>query len=264
MKLRDRLLEILNESNLDSTNWTIASTILNFGPKIAFTSSKDLADLCHVSEATISRFVKKIGYKNYGILREHAHLISEPNITQMFHMSTEFLNLIKSQPDIYLENYSSLIANSLNDVKNSIDHEEINSLLHSIHKRKRIFIFACSTSLMLGQIIQSTLVNYGKVVSIGFDEEQQQALISHINNDDLVIVISVFGNYIHDNLETVQKLTKIASPKVLITQNPGIQETYYFDQVFYLTKKNHNESGFYSMLFGIEYLIRKYSLLFGT
>lgn len=264
MKLSDKLLEIMNESNLDSTDWVIASTVLNFGPKIAFTSSKDLADLCHVSEATISRFVKKIGYRNYGILREHAHSITEPNMTQMFHMSAESLNLIKNQPDIYLENYSSLIEHSLDDLKDSIDHEKIDSLLHSIHKSKRIFIFSCSTSLMLGQIIQSTLVNYGKVVSMGFDEKQQQALISHINTDDLVITISVFGNYIHDNLETVQKLTKITSSKVLITQNPGIQETYYFDQVIYLTKKNHNESGFYSMLFGIEYLIRKYALLFGT
>jgi DNA-binding MurR/RpiR family transcriptional regulator len=264
MKLGNRLLEIMNESSLDSTNWMIASTVLKLGPKIEFTSSKDLAEKCHVSEATISRFVKRIGYSNYGILKQHAHSITEPNMTQMFHMSAESLNLIKSKPNIYLENYSSLIANSLNDLKDSIDHEKIDSLLHSIHKSKRIFVFSCSTSLMLGQIVQSTLVNHGKVVSMGFDEQQQQALISHINSDDLVIIISVFGNFIHDNLETVQKLTNVASPKVLITQNPGVQETYYFDQVVYLTKKNHNESGFYCMLFGIEYLIRKYSLLFGT
>lgn len=264
MKLGNRLLEIMNESNMDSTNWIIASTILNLGHRIEFTSIKDLAEKCHVSEATISRFVRKLGYGSYGGLRQQAYSITEPNMTQMFHMSSELLNLIKNKPDIYLENYSSLISTSLNDLKDSINHEQIDSLLHAIHKSKRIFIFSCSTSLMLGQIVQATLVNYGKIVSMGFNEEQQQALINHINPDDLVITISVFGNYIHDNLETVQKLTKLTSSKVLITQNPGVQETYYFDQVVYLTKKNHTASGFYPMLFGIEYLIRKYALLFGT
>lgn len=262
MRLGNRLLEIMNESDIESTNWVIASTILSLGQKIKFISIKDLSEKCHVSEATISRFVRKLGYGNFGILKQHGHTITETNMTQMFHMSSELLNLIDSDPNTYLKNYCSMISISLNDIMDSINHNQIESLLNAIHTCKRIFIFSCSTSLMLSYVVQSTLVNYGKIVVVGANEKQQYSLINHINADDLVITISVFGNYIHDNLEIVQKLTKLSSLKVLITQNPGVQETYYFDEIVCFSKKNHNETGFYSMLFGIEFLMRKYALTY--
>lgn len=105
MKLRETLLDILNESNIDSTNWTIASVVLKLGPDLGHTSSKQLADMCHVSEATISRFVKKLGYSNYSSLKKNAHLIREQNNTQMFHTSKESLDTLKKNPDLYLEDY---------------------------------------------------------------------------------------------------------------------------------------------------------------
>lgn len=264
MKLREALLDILNESNLDSTNWTIASTVLKLGPDLEHTSSKQLADKCHVSEPTISRFVKKLGFSNYSNLKKSAHLIREPNNAQMFHTPKESLDVLKKKPDLYLKDYQEKINDSLRDLISVIDYEQIDIFLKRIYESKRVFIFSCSYSLMLGEVIQSNLANYGKLVVMGLNEAQQLELIDYIDKDDLVISISVFGNYIHEFPEITRKIAATKGFKVLLTQNFGFQETYYFDQVFCFSKKNHNEAGFYSMFFITEYLTRRYAMLFNT
>ncbi|MEG0256323.1 MULTISPECIES: MurR/RpiR family transcriptional regulator [Lactobacillales] len=264
MKFRNKLLDILRNSTMNSTNWLLASTILEKGPDIEKTSIKDLATECHVSEATISRFVRLLGCNNYIDFKNNAFLIRESNDSQIFHSSKNSLDLLKKKPDDYLNLYYSQINESLNGLIHSINFDEIDYFLHQLHQKERVYIFSFSSSLMLAEIIQSNLINYGKLVLVGFNEVQQKDHLNNLKKDDLVITLSTFGNFIHEYSDISKIMAKKDCQKVLVTQNPGLHETFYFDKVICLSDKNHVEAGFYTLFLGVEYMVRRYASLFGS
>lgn len=55
--------------------------------EVASYSASEIADLAHVSKATVSRFVQKLGYKNYDEARRHAR--AEKQTGSRFYLSTK-------------------------------------------------------------------------------------------------------------------------------------------------------------------------------
>ena len=67
-----RLLNILNEANKDSLEANIAENILKILDKIENYSIDQVANICHVSKSTLSKFVRKLNFECYKEFREFA------------------------------------------------------------------------------------------------------------------------------------------------------------------------------------------------
>ncbi len=52
----------------------VGDFVCDFPGELASYSAQELAALAHVSEATVSRFIQRLGYQNYEEARRHARL----------------------------------------------------------------------------------------------------------------------------------------------------------------------------------------------
>lgn len=263
MSLSDNLLDVLRNTEVSSTNWTLANAILNHGSQLQQISIQQLAEECHVSEPTVSRFAKHLGCQNYIDLKAQASYLGKQSDSFLFHMDKAFIRQLKNQPDKFMEHYSHIIAESIQEDVHYLDYQKIDKLLEKIHSVERVFIFGTSTSLMFAEMIQSNLVNYQKIVYIAFSQKQQLNHLNNLRESDLVIVISTYGNYINIYPDFARKIAEAECQTVLLTQNTGLQ-TLYFDDVILFSKQNNIETGTYSMFIGVEYLVRRYAVLFKT
>src|ERR687883_2068646 len=65
-RVRDQLHE------LPPTERRLADLVLDFPGELASYTASELAALAHVSNATVSRFIRRLGYENYDEARRHA------------------------------------------------------------------------------------------------------------------------------------------------------------------------------------------------
>lgn len=261
MSLSDNLLDVLRNTEVGSTNWTLANAILNHGSQLQQISIQQLAEECHVSEPTVSRFAKHLNCRNYIDLKAQAASLGRESDSFLFHMDKASIQQLKNHPDRFMERYSHIIAESIQDDVQHFDYQKLDKLLEQIHLAERVFIFGTSTSLMFAEMIQSNLSNYQKIVYIALSQKQQLNHLNNLRKSDLVIVISTYGNYINRFPDFARRISEADCQAVLLTQNSGLQ-TLYFDDVILFSKQNNIETGTYSMIIGIEYLVRRYAVLF--
>lgn len=258
MTLQERMLQVLQSNTINSTAWLLANRVLHLRGVLAKTSITKFAELCHVSEPTISRFAKSVGYRNYIDLRDAAQLDFSTPPALIFHSPTTALNLVSSDPKQYVDWYSTEINHDLNEVIKQLDFSRMDHLVKSIQTAERVFIFGSSTSKMMADIIQYNLANSGKIVYVPWTSGEQEIEARQLKKTDIALVISTFGNYIHSFSPIISLISKSEAHTILFTQNPGIQETYLFDSTICVGDSNNQLTGTYVMLFATEYIVRRY------
>lgn len=257
----ETLFEILNNEYVESSNWRIANAILSLKSSIKSVSINDLAELCFVSEATISRFCKNTGFESYQQLKNSIIESLNPLKISIFHMQKQSYELLEQNPKNFMRDYAKKITQNILAVVDTIDYDQIDNLAHEIYSTPRVFLFSHSSSLATSKMIQSNLYSCNKLVYSAESEEKQRSYIDQMKEDDLVIIISTFGHYIHDRPLTVKKIMETKAKSILITQNKGIQEINLFDEVIIFGNDNCLETGTYSILLGLEYFVRRYSII---
>ncbi len=256
----ERLLDIINNEELTSLNWQVANEILLLGDTVKGISTFELSERCHVSEATISRFCKYVGAGGYQEFKDSFTNSLAPLPLSLFHMEQSSYKLLKDNPEIYLQTYAKEIIQTITNASLSIDVKKISKLAEDIESTKRVYLISHPASLSLIKMVQLNLYALGKLVYVADNQVQQQRYISQLTDKDLVIVISTFGNIATFSPSVMKELHKSKSKSILITQNPGIQSSNLFDEVFLFSDINSLEGGTYSMILGLEFLVRYYSV----
>lgn len=97
-----RLLILLNEADLDSTDYHIARVMLQQFENLSQYSIQELADRCAVSKSTISKFIRSIGYEDYADFRDAA-VFQDNKYHNTFNFVTNVMDYIQSSSlDTYL------------------------------------------------------------------------------------------------------------------------------------------------------------------
>ena len=68
-----RLIDVINEYSEDSTFYSIAYTMLLNFDNLQNLSINDVANLCHVSKSTISKFVRSLNFEDYSDFKAEAY-----------------------------------------------------------------------------------------------------------------------------------------------------------------------------------------------
>ena len=138
----------------------LADTILSFPGEIASYSATELAQLANVSNATVTRFVRKLGYESFDQARQAARLAQQTGAA-VFRVSVS-----DQGPEAAL---MAQIAQGRQNVENSfaaISLAEIDDLADAILKAGRVWIigfrtahaFALYLGAQIGQIVPQVTV----------------------------------------------------------------------------------------------------------
>ena len=210
-----KLWGTLSKEKSDSINYKIAETLLQNINSFDDTSSESLAKLCNVSKASISRFSKDVGYKDfYDFRMDLSTIIHNYSKTEIYRGKR---SLGISQ--IYFDN----CINNIKQLSENIDELEIEKIARILFRTEHVFLLGNMQSGNVAENLQYNLFLLNKMTTSITNVSEQKNLLRNLKGDELVIIFSASGTFFYDYFEE-KCIPKIPNGVniYLVTSNPEI------------------------------------------
>lgn len=187
-------------------------------------SSKTIAKQLNVSEASLTRFSQKCGFRGF---REFIYAFNYPDETN----SLDFTQPVLSAYQELLQKTYSLV-----------NLEQIHKITQLLLQKKRVFIYGKGSSGMAALEMKFRFMRIGLVCEAITDDDLMRMNAVLVDKDCLVIGISISGNtsIVIESLYTAQNQQ---AATVLLTANDNTEFSDNFDIVQLFAIKNHLEYG---------------------
>lgn len=185
------ILNIKSQINqMNPAQIKIARFILKNPEKIAGMAIGELAACSKVSEATVSRFVKYLGFSNYRMFQ--AEMVKSSVLNSESIRGYSEVKKTDSTYQICKKIFDSNIQN-LADTLSCVNVKAIEKAARVIVKSKKISIFAQGRSMVTATSIRQRLYRLGITCNCYSDSHEQAIVASLMKSEDVVIGISTFG-----------------------------------------------------------------------
>jgi len=195
--------------NFTSVERTIADYFLSNNEKTDF-SSKAMKERLFVSEASLSRFAKKLGFKGY---REFVYRYEEGFFEENPPVFFEFNEV--------LEIYSALLS----ETASCVNEEEIKRFCQMLQEAKHVIVFGIGSSGLAAKEMKFRFMRLGVMMEAleRSDEMKMQSVM--LGNDSLAIGISISGKK-EEVTFSLKKASQGGAKTILITANKNDDFSY--------------------------------------
>lgn len=206
------LSAVFSEKN-GSINNTVAHYILEHQELVKEMGITELAEACHVSTSSISRFCKEIGLDNFAELRE---------LVQNNQMVFEH-NPSPSGTQQVIHSTVQKITDSIHTVGKTVDPRKLLQLCQEIHRFQKIAAFGLLKAETAAISLQCDLLMQGKQIFTQVSYPQQMEYIQSATEEDLILIFSCTGSYF-DYQDLRSKKEALRRPRIwMIT---GVEKEY--------------------------------------
>jgi len=221
----------MRKSNND-IYYFIAKTILSHRSSMPHMGIEQLASLCYTSPATISRFARRLSYKNFAELKQ-AFQRHEDHTKNEVVFSRDELTKMKGDPQTIIDKTYLPSIDALNETYKILDMEVIKQVTKTLEKAQHIAIFGSIFSHLVARDAQYKFLRLGKFTTAFSDTKNQLADASDLSPEDAAIFFSVSGN--SDALKQISQVAKIQGvPLIVITNNVNSPLAHIADYVIQL------------------------------
>ncbi|WP_064615270.1 MurR/RpiR family transcriptional regulator [Streptobacillus moniliformis] len=159
----------------------VADYVIKEKDAICFMPLHEITKKINLSEATIVRFVKKIGFKGFidfklEVAREIATIEDERNTKEH-----------------YIENIEYNIIETIKNTKNLINKEDVENAIEAIENSKKLYVFGMGASGVAALEFQNRFMRFGKIGHSVSDGHFQVMYASTTTEKDVIVVISLSG-----------------------------------------------------------------------
>lgn len=209
-------------NTLSASQKLIADHILNDQKHAVMSTISDLAKSCNVSETTVMRFIKKLGYTSFQIFRiDMAHEITEISYDQK---SPHKLKIEDGYQDISTDDDVATINQkviqsasiAINDLKSLIDPASIEAVVTLFSKADKLLFYGSGGSDVIA------LDGYHKFLRLGFNvtthsnSHFMMIQAAHLSQTDIAVLISHTGES-REVLEIAENAKKQGAKIICIT-----------------------------------------------
>lgn len=225
-EVKQNILKIYDE--LTPVEKGVAGFFLS-NTKLMDFNSKSLSKLLYVSEATLSRFAKKCGYKGFRELiyiyeKDLAATEQEKDISTLsMHVHDTYLKLLNESFEI-------------------LDEAQMKRIANLINRCKRVCVYGMGSSGFAANEFRLRFMRTGLYVEAITDSQMIQMNSALVDEDNLVIAISLSGKT-KDVLSGICLAKKRNAKVVLITANHDVKEREYCDEVLYVAMSKNLDGG---------------------
>ena len=218
----------------------LADFILKNPGFIVHQSISEVAGMCGISVATISRFVKTLGYKDYqdfklAVVQFMPGEEKEVPVSGDIEESHSILDVTR--------NILARDIEALKETSNLIKEEDIESAVKMMTKAGRIMFFGVGSSLASALEGCNRFVRITPKASINFETHMQYAAAALMSEDDVAIIISYSGST--REIVEIAKTAKGRGAKVIcITKYPRSPLTHYSDIILLCSSNERNVHGY--------------------
>lgn len=219
MKFKSDIFDLLklNIQNYSKSQRILAKYILDNYQTVAFSTIKQLSGLSRVSEATIIRFVKLLGFKGYPPFQREIRrrLRAELKGNERFNMASD---IKEKKPDLL----SALIEKEIENLKNllaTFNEKEFRRALSAIQEANPLVVIGARGTAPLSYRLWFGLTKLGiKTIRITSINTETFDLINSLNTKALVIVIG-FPRYLRDLKQVLDLSKEKKLPTIAITDS---------------------------------------------
>lgn len=237
-----------NFNNLTKAEKQIAEYICNNPKKVVTMTSLELGKVLNVSDATVLRFSKKIGFSKYVELKEYLN---------------EELESRKSVIDKMLDNWNndrednnSIKKMMSSDIKNmqklyiDLELEEIENAVNIIQNSKKVYVIGIGSSRAIAELLGWHCMVLGiEAVTITEGGYGLFEKIAHVTSEDCVIFFSV-PKYLKDEVSMMKLIHNKNVPSIVVTNNLFSKISSY--ATIFLPVETNNTSFFNSFILHAE------------
>lgn len=268
--MRSAFYNLVNFINMTGTHdvyGAAAKIILQNIYKIPNCNIVDVAKMCYVSTATISRLCRKLNYESFADFKNdvinNLNYFNQDAKRFLFDYQLPEKETIYEGKEVFREHFQNVI-NNLSETYDNIMYEDLMLVVDKIYESKKIYFFGNFFTQSVSMQLQIALSYLGKDCIAMYSLEQQKEVISHVGEDDLVIISSIAGSFLREQLDTMRMLSKTQAYLIVITQ---AQEFPYCEKVHKILKvgnNHHSLVGKFSITYIFEVLEALYHLKYGT
>jgi DNA-binding MurR/RpiR family transcriptional regulator len=160
--------------SLTKSQQRIASYLLASYDEATFLSAADLAERLNVSQATVVRFAKAIGYDGFPEMRRHLQELFRVKATPAARLQRKLSELASSQGSV-LTKVIDMEVQYLTEAAHSIEPADFDRAVNILLSGQRIFVFGSGPSGILADLAELRLRRLG-VLTIGMTESGRHLL----------------------------------------------------------------------------------------
>lgn len=261
------LINFINMTNVHDVYWGAAKQILQNIYLIPYSTITEVADMCYVSTATISRLCRKLNYESFADFKNdvtmNLNFFNQDTKRLLFDHQLPAKETINEGKEVFKDHFQNVIHN-LQDTYDNICYEDLIKIVDKIYASKHICFAGNFFTQSVSMQLQIELSYLGKDCVAMYPLEQQKEIFKSLGKDDLIIVSSIAGGFFQDHPDAMRELTKTGAYVIVITQ---LEEFAYSDKVDMILKvgnNHHSLIGKFSITYIFEVLEALYHLKYGT
>ena len=224
---------------------------------VQYMSITTLSEKCGVSEATISRFCRKLGLEGYNDLKiTLAQRNASPAFSGKVHLGPSLTS------GEIIEMCAAVDADALTATARALDPDAIDRAVGLIERAQNVYCFGQGGSSLLAQDICSRFMTFHSGFRAGGDSHTQLLQAANMTENDVILFVSYSGAT-RDMVDTLETARKRKVRVILITHCGDSTGAGYADAVLLCGQKESLlESGSIpvkiSILFAADVLVLRY------
>lgn len=218
---------------LSATQKHIADLILEQVETICFMRLEDFSKLVGVTNVTVIRFVKKLGYESFGAFKKELQNYVQTRVIPVRIVKSEISSFRDAPTDDFI---SSAIQNEFDIMKATYDSVSPDVFLEAaeiIRNARKVFIVGTGLNEPVTKILLIRLRFLCLDVQVLYDENV--ALIPYqlinVSKDDVFIIFS-FPNYKNFAINVAKCVHNIGCHTICITDRSTAPIAYYAEKLF--------------------------------
>lgn len=203
---------------------TIAEFFIN-NKELKNLSSKNVAESLFVSEASLSRFAKKCGYKGFReFIFEYEKNISKYN-------KEEISNLV-------INTYQDLLDNC----HKIINKDQMKKIAHFLTTSKKVCVFGMGSSGIAAEEVHLRFMRLGLNIEAVSDSHRIKMLASLANEESVIIAISLSGTT-KEILQGISIAKSNGAKVIMLTSNRSYHLASFCDEIILIPTIKDLEAG---------------------
>ncbi len=187
--------------------------------EVAFLSAAEIADQLELSEATMVRFARTLGFDSYPAMREVLQAKFRNLVTHSARLRSR-LDDLREAGDIFEQLVASEIT-YLTEALQTVDRKAIDAAVELLRTHQRVFVFGLGPSISLVDLLQIRLTRSARhVIPLNTSGRELLEPLLMMNKDDLLIAIGFFN--MTPSLQLVlEQANHHKTPVILVTDTLG-------------------------------------------
>ena len=192
------LLRYVNGQYKKDTNYDIALALLTHYSVIPEKTINELSELCFVSPASISRFVKLIGFHSFQEFKNAC--LNTLDISKTDY-SPQIIKADKKDVKEIFQNYTKHVIDNIQFTYDHLDFEQLDHVCKYIHDSLEVLVLGLEFSTLLAQHIQNRFALMNKYITVAISNDEQLEAAHNLKENSVVIILSVEGGYFYRHSE---------------------------------------------------------------